>query len=55
MDNRARVEIHPRHGLKMDMVSDAWIQRCTGIAMMIVALGVLALLTTPLIRAMRWW
>ncbi len=39
----------------MDLVTDAWIRRCLGIATVLIALGVLSLAATPLVSAIRWW
>jgi hypothetical protein len=53
-NSRTKVEIHPKRGLKMDVVTDKWIRICVGIAMVIVAL--LALAVTPALYALgTWW
>lgn len=39
----------------MDLITDNWIRRCIGIAIVLVAFSVLALAATPLIYASRWW
>jgi hypothetical protein len=54
-NSRAKLEIHPKRGLKMDMVTDKWIRTCVGIALVLVGLAVLALAITPAIHAIRWW
>ena len=54
-NSRAKLEIHPERGLKMDMVTDKWIRRCIGITVVLVGLAVLALAFTPALHAIRWW
>ena len=54
-DSRTKVEIHPKRGLKMDVVTDKWIRICVGIAMVIVAVAVLALAITPALYALSTW
>ncbi|MEO3879263.1 hypothetical protein [Rheinheimera fenheensis] len=54
-DSRTKLEIHPKRGLKMDMVTDKWIRICVGIAVVLIGLAVLALAITPALHAIRWW
>ena len=54
-DNRSTVEIHPREGLKMDLVTDKWIRFCIGLAIVLMAVGGLMLAATPMVHAVRWW
>jgi hypothetical protein len=54
-DSRSRVEIHPKKGIKMDMIVDNWIRRCIGITLVLFGLAGLVLAAAPLIYAMRWW
>jgi hypothetical protein len=35
--------------------SSPWLRFCTGIAIILIALGVAGLVITPLIHAIRWW
>ncbi|MBO2582477.1 hypothetical protein [Shewanella algae] len=47
-DSKSKVEIHPKRGLKMELVTDKWIRKCIGFAVVIVALSVLLLASAPL-------
>ncbi len=51
-DNRSRVEIHPKEGLKMDLVTDRWIRVCIGVSLLLVSLGCLLLAATPLVKVL---
>lgn len=37
----------------MDIVTDVWIRRCIGIAIVLAALGLLALAITPLVSVLK--
>jgi hypothetical protein len=54
-DSRAKIEIHPKRGLKMDIVTDKWLRGCVGIAVLVVSLSVLVLALAPLLYVIRWW
>lgn len=54
-DSRSKVEIHLKRGIKMDIVTDAWIRRCIGIAVVLGALSVFTLAATPLVSVIKWW
>jgi len=45
----------PQNGLKMNMITDHWIRRCIGIAIVGTSMGLFLLLATPFIHAIRWW
>ncbi len=53
--SKSKIEIHPKRGLKMDLVTDKWIRQCVGIAVILASLGVLLLAATPIVYAIRWW
>ena len=47
--NRSRLEIHPKEGLKMDLVTDKWIRFCAGMAILMVGAGCFLLAATPFV------
>jgi len=53
--NRTQLEIHPKNGLTMNMITDRWIRICIGIAIIGMYTGVFLLLATPFIHAIGWW
>ena len=57
MDDFSKVEIkiHPKEGLMMTINSSPWLRFCAGLAILLVAIGVAALVMTPFITAIRWW
>ncbi|RKW11023.1 MAG: hypothetical protein D8H94_14210 [Cardiobacterium sp.] len=53
--SKARVEIHPKEGLKMEMYASPFVRVCIGVAVLLVALGLLLLMATPFVQVLRWW
>lgn len=53
--SRTKVEIHPKRGLKMDVVTDRWIRICIGVAVVLISMAVLALAVTPALYALSSW
>lgn len=39
----------------MDLVTDAWIRKCIGIAIVFAGAGMFALALAPLLHVIRWW
>jgi len=50
--SKTKLELHPKEGLKMEMYSSPFIRMCIGIAVLLVALGMFALMVTPLISTL---
>ena len=53
--SKAWVEIHPKEGLKMEMYASPFVRVCIGVAVLLVALGLLLLMATPFVQVLRWW
>lgn len=53
--SKARVEIHPKEGLKMEIYASPFVRVCIGVAVLLVALGLLLLMATPFVQVLRWW
>ena len=53
--SKARVEIHPKEGLKMEMYASPFVRVCIGVAVLLVAFGLLLLMATPFVQVLRWW
>jgi len=53
--SKARVEIHPKEGLKMEMYASPFVRGCIGVAVLLVAFGLLLLMATPFVQVLRWW
>ena len=51
--NKARVEIHPREGLKMEMCASPFVRGCIGVAVLLVAAGLFLLLATPFAQVVK--
>ncbi len=49
-DNKSRLEINLRKGITMDIVTDTWIRRCIGIAIVVGSLAMFALAIAPLVK-----
>jgi len=47
--NQTTLEIHPQHGLKMNLITDRWIRRCIGIAILGATVAVVLVASAPLI------
>jgi|GEM_PF-1640137 len=48
-NNQTTLEIHPQHGLKMNLITDHWIRKCIGIAIIGATVAVLFVAMAPLI------
>lgn len=53
--SKSKLEIHPKRGLKMDLVTDKWIRGCIGVAVILTSIAIVLLASTPLVYAIRWW
>lgn len=51
--SKARVEIHPREGLKMEMYASPFVRGCIGVAVLPVAAGLFLLLATPFAQVVK--
>ncbi|WP_323842975.1 hypothetical protein [Moraxella sp. Pampa] len=47
--------LHPKEGVKMEGLVTPFLRFCIGISILMVALGVLGLMITPFIHAIKWW
>ena len=47
--SKTKLELHPKEGLKMEMYSDRFVRVCVGVAVLLIALGMFALMVTPLV------
>ncbi|WP_164931718.1 hypothetical protein [Dyella sp. M7H15-1] len=42
-------------GIQFDGMFSPWMRFCMGVAIVIVAMAMLLLASTPLVNAIRWW
>jgi len=47
--NQTTLEIHPQHGLKMNLITDHWIRKCIGIAILGSTVAAVLVAAAPLV------
>ncbi|MCP2041676.1 hypothetical protein L1281_002287 [Neisseria sp. HSC-16F19] len=51
--NKTKMELHPKEGMKLEMYASPFIRACIGIAILLISIGLLALMVTPLVSTLK--
>ena len=51
--SKTKMELHPKEGMKLEIYASPFIRACIGTAVLLVSLGLLALMITPLVHVLK--